>query len=331
MHKPKVSVVITTHNRSALLKKAVESVLTQTYGNYDIHIVDDCSSDETPKVVESLLAGKDNKYYWRHKKRRGLAAARNTGIARSSGEYIAFLDDDDEWKPESLSRRIEVLSELYEQERERLGVIYCGCEIHIVSESRVCFNMPKIEGNIRDNLLRRNLSTIPSSCVFSRAALERIGGFDERLCSCIDHDIWMKMADMNYQTIALSEPLVIVHEDNRPTMMGDVDNRIKAFMLFYNKWEKRVYEWYGEKRGRSFWKKYLSSKMLANTILLVQRNNIKGAWKMFCATVPYISWQNTGKIFLLLAYLILPNTIIAVLRIWKKKWKFLLLNRTGRS
>ena len=160
---------------------------------------------------------------------------------------------------------------------------------------------------------------------------DKIDGYDLDLPAHNEHDIWMKMADMNYQTIAVNEPLVILHVDERPTMMGDVDNRIKAFRLFYNKWEKKVYEWYGEKRGHSFWKKYMSSKMLDNTILLVQRNNKKGALKMFCATAPYLSWQNVGKIILLLAHLILPNTIIELLRTWKKRWSLLLINRTGCS
>lgn len=254
---PNISVIITTYNRAEILPRAIESVLAQTYGNYDVHIVDDCSSDETPKVVESLLAGNDNKYYWRHKKRRGLAAARNTGIARSSGEHIAFLDDDDEWKPESLSRRIEAISKLSDGERDKLGVVYCGCEIHIVDESCICFNMPRIKGNIRENLLRRNLSTIPSSCLFPRAALDRVGGFDENLCSSIDHDIWMKLAINEYHALALMEPLVITYYiKNHTTMVSDVTPRIRGVEQYLNKWSPTFERWFGRKKGQGYVRKY---------------------------------------------------------------------------
>lgn len=76
-------------------------------------------------------------------------AARNTGIAKSKGEFIAFLDDDDEWKPDSLEKRIALLEKLSEKEQEELGVVYCGCETHILHENRDTYNMPKIEGNIK--------------------------------------------------------------------------------------------------------------------------------------------------------------------------------------
>ena len=254
---PKISVVITTYNRAELLPRAIESVLAQTYGNYDVHIVDDGSSDTTRHVAESMIAGRENAHYWKHKCRKGLSTARNTGIAHSNARYIAFLDDDDEWKPESLDGRVEALSELDEGERDRLGVVYCGCEIHIVDENRICFNMPKIEGDIRDNLLKHNLSTIPSSCLFPRAALEHVGGFDENLCSSIDHDIWMKLAINEYHARAVMEPLVITyHTKNRTTMVNDITPRIRGVEQYLNKWSPTFERWFGKKKSRDYVRKY---------------------------------------------------------------------------
>jgi glycosyltransferase involved in cell wall biosynthesis len=239
-------------------------VSAQTYDDFDIHIVDDGSSDETPVVVENLLADNDNQYYWRHDKRRGLAAARNMGIANSSAEYIAFLDDDDEWKPKCLGRRIKALEELSDAERDRVGVVYCGCEIHIVDENHIFYNMPKIEGNIRENLLRRNLSTIPSSCLFSRAALERVGGFDENLCSSIDHDIWMGLAAHEYHALAVTEPLVITYYiRNRTTMVTDVTPRIRGVEQYLDKWGPTFEQWFGGKKGRDHVRKY-RARVLGN-------------------------------------------------------------------
>jgi glycosyltransferase involved in cell wall biosynthesis len=123
MKDPTVSVVITTQNRSLLLKRATASVLAQTYADYDLHIVDDGSTDETPDIVRQVMGEHRNVFYWRHEESRGLCAARNTGIAKSQGEFVAFLDDD-EWKPDSLEKRMRVFQEMTQSERERLGVIY---------------------------------------------------------------------------------------------------------------------------------------------------------------------------------------------------------------
>ena len=124
-----VSVVITTMNRPQSLSRAIKSVLSQTYQYYDLHIVDDGSIDETSDVIKSSQKKHSNVYYWRHESRRGLAAARNTGIAKSNAEFIAFLDDDDEWKPDSLSKRIEAVIRFPAKHQKFLGVIYSGCEI----------------------------------------------------------------------------------------------------------------------------------------------------------------------------------------------------------
>ena len=108
-HSPKVTVVITTYNRAGLLKRAVESVLSQTYTDYEIIIVDDCSSDNTQDVIAGFNHPRIHSF--RHDGNRGPSASRNTGIALASGKYIAFLDDDDEWLPVNLEARVHLLDE----------------------------------------------------------------------------------------------------------------------------------------------------------------------------------------------------------------------------
>src|SRR5581483_7703419 len=101
---PKVSVVVSTHNRAELLHAAIASVLSQSFQDFEILVVDDHSQDHTAQVVQRFRDGRIK--YLRHETRRGGAAARNTGIQNSSGEYIAFLDDDDEWLPEKLETQV---------------------------------------------------------------------------------------------------------------------------------------------------------------------------------------------------------------------------------
>src|SRR4029453_1391166 len=97
---PKVSVVIPTHNRADLLDRAVRSALAQTHADLEVLIADDASSDGTGEVVARIGAARGK--YFRHDGNRGVAAARNTAITNATGEFIAFLDDDDEWLPEKL-------------------------------------------------------------------------------------------------------------------------------------------------------------------------------------------------------------------------------------
>ena len=100
---PRVSVVITTYNRASLLPRAVYSVLAQTYEDYELVIVDDCSTDDTPEVVRTFADSRIRAI--RHADNMGQSAAVNTGIRLARGEYIAFLDDDDEWSTRSYSVR----------------------------------------------------------------------------------------------------------------------------------------------------------------------------------------------------------------------------------
>jgi|GEM_PF-1746058 len=246
MNRPAVSVVITTVNRPESVLRAIRSVFAQTYYEYDLHVIDDGSADRTPYAVKHILGERENAFYWRHEKCRGLSAARNTGIAKSTGDYIAFLDDDDEWKPDCIKKRMVTLQKLSSKEREKIGVVYCGCEIHILHENRITYNMPKIEGNIKKHIIHNDLSTIPSSCLFPKKVLQTIGGFDENLTSSIDHDIWMNLAVHGYHAFAVKEPLVITYSNRkRRSMVTDTSQRIRGVEQFLNKWEPVYQEWYG--------------------------------------------------------------------------------------
>jgi len=97
---PTVSVIIPTYNRAHLLDRAIRSVLDQTYQDFELIVVDDGSSDPTAEVIATFADPRI--YYLRHEKNRGAAAARNTGIEASQGDYVAFLDSDCEWLPKKL-------------------------------------------------------------------------------------------------------------------------------------------------------------------------------------------------------------------------------------
>lgn len=310
-----VSVVITTHNRCELVIRAIESVLNQTYKDTEIIVVDDCSNDDT----EVSVRGFSNRLlYLRHNTNKGGVAARMTGTRAAKGEYIAFLDDDDQWEAEKIEKQVH----LAKRSEQNCAVITCGTKIFLDGDKVPLISMSKLNGNIRDGILNVGLSTVPSCHLFRRSCFEEMGGYDLDLPAHNEHDIWMKMADMNYSTRTLKEACVIIYEDDRPRMMTDVSKRIEAFMSFNKKWEKKVYEWYGEKAGRVFWKRYLSDKMVGNAMLLAQYGNAKGAWLMFRVSIPYLSWRDVGKVTSFVVYLVLPDFMVKWLRWLKRNLRF---------
>lgn len=120
---PKVSVIIPTHNRPDLIGKAIQSVLKQTYQDFEIIVVDDGLEKRAEAEVKKI---KDERIrYIQHEKESGGGAARNTGIKAARGEYIAFLDDDDEWMANKLELQVQAL----EQSPVDVSTVFCGVEI----------------------------------------------------------------------------------------------------------------------------------------------------------------------------------------------------------
>lgn len=110
-HKPLVSVIMPTYNCGAYIKKSIDSVLTQSVTDWEIQIVDDCSTDNTKEVLRSYLENYPQIHYYCLTKNSGPAVARTEAIKRAEGKYIAFLDSDDLWYPEKLEKQIAFMNE----------------------------------------------------------------------------------------------------------------------------------------------------------------------------------------------------------------------------
>jgi glycosyltransferase involved in cell wall biosynthesis len=197
-----ISVVIPTFNRAELLTGAIRSVLNQTFQDFEVLIVDDGSSDTTPDVVKSF---DDNRiHYIRHTARRGGAAARNTGIARAGGEYVAFLDDDDEWFPHKLASQMAVMR----RSEPEVAAIYSGYFIVERATGRVCGRMtPKAKGDLSAELLANNPIGGTSCMLVKKDCLEKVGCFDESLPSFQDRDLWIRLS-REFRFDYVEEPLL---------------------------------------------------------------------------------------------------------------------------
>ena len=109
-HEDLVSIIMPSYNTEKYIAKSIKSVLTQTYQNWELLIVDDCSTDNTDKVVEPYLADSRIRFF-RNEQNSGAAVSRNRALREAKGRWIAFLDSDDLWKPEKLHRQINFMQE----------------------------------------------------------------------------------------------------------------------------------------------------------------------------------------------------------------------------
>jgi glycosyltransferase involved in cell wall biosynthesis len=196
---PIVSVIVPTHNRSHIIRDTINTILAQTISDIEIIIVDDCSNDATEEVISKL---KDKRLrYLRHDINRGAAAARNTGIKAAKGKYVAFLDSDDEWKPEKLERQLDVFASDANVDYVYSGWQWADRETRRVRKVRV----PDKDGRI-DGLPRWTYNLVQDLLIKTDVANSTM--FDESLRSYEPLSILLRLAS-SYRSGHVSDILVI--------------------------------------------------------------------------------------------------------------------------
>lgn len=199
-NEPKISVVIPTYNKAQSLKKAIESVLNQTYQNLEVIVIDDGSTDETKEVVKSF---KDPRiiYFW--KKNKGPASARNMGIKRAKGKYIAFLDSDDLWLKEKLEKQIDFM-----ERNPETGLLGTGC-YEVTDKGKAIGKkiFPRKNKVLQKDLIKYN-PFIQSSIMTKREVFDKVGLYDEKFRESEDYELWLRLAEY-YKIGNLPVPLVM--------------------------------------------------------------------------------------------------------------------------
>ena len=191
---PTVSVVISTYNRADLVGRAIGSVINQTYRNLEIIVVDDHSTDNTEEVVKGF--GESRLQYIRHERNKGGPAARNTGITAATGEYIAFLDDDDEWVENKIERQLQSVQDFG-------GVL---CRSFIRGKNRMSRPYKKVTVNPLD-LRKGFIFGGGTSILLARTVILKDTLFDEDLSSSQDWDLLIRLAS-KCKIAYINEPLV---------------------------------------------------------------------------------------------------------------------------
>ena len=219
--KPLVSVIIPTYNRGWIVKEAVDSVLAQDFENFELIVVDDGSTDNTPQ----LLAGYGRNITVISQPNFGVSAARNRGIAVAAGRWIAFLDSDDLWLPGKLSRQVAFF-------KANPDALICQTE-EIWIRNGVRVNPGRRHRKSSGTIFERSLALClvsPSAVMVTKNLLDAVGGFDESLPACEDYDLWLRIS-CRYPVYLIDTPLIVKrggHNDQLSNAPGLDRHRIRS-------------------------------------------------------------------------------------------------------
>ncbi|HXZ94924.1 MAG TPA: glycosyltransferase, partial [Dehalococcoidia bacterium] len=234
-----LSVIIPTYNRAETVGRAIQSVLDQTYQDFEIVVVDDGSKDNTEEVVKSFNDKRVK--YIKHERNEGVAAARNTGIKATRRKYIAFQDSDDEWLPEKLEKQMVC----FRTASSNIGVVYTAF-LRVEGDKKTYVPSPEViqkEGDIYDSLLRGNFVATPAAVV-KRECFAKVGMFDEDIPCLEDWELWLRISK-HYHFRCIDEPLVIAYSATAGSLIANQDAVARGYELVFKKYYGGI-----KKKGR---------------------------------------------------------------------------------
>ena len=196
---PKVSIVIPTYNSSQYISEALDSVLAQTYKDYEIIVVDDGSTDDTIQALQPYMS----RIKYIYKENGGPGSARNVGIRNAQGEYIAFLDSDDLWLPEKLEKQVRYLERYPE-----ISLVFTDCLRLEENSLRRSKRRKFISDDMLVSIWWENL-IVTSTVMVRKYCFERIGTFDESGRMAEDLEMWLRIIANGYRVSFLDEILAV--------------------------------------------------------------------------------------------------------------------------
>ena len=243
-----VSVIIPTYNRKNLLIRAINSVFEQTLPPSEIIIVDDHSSFDAKRYIENncddyldivRILTNDRNY--------GGAKSRNIGARNAKSMYVAFLDSDDYWDPTKLQKQMEIVNT-----HPDVGLVYCDKWIIDREGSIRESGKNLIDQNIWEYLLQGWTPPNTSTLLFRKEVFWALGGFDPRLTSCQDHDLWMRVAISDVEVKYSPERLSYFTTQTNNRVSYDYGSRLHGASDFLRKWRDEIvtsrgtmyYEWF---------------------------------------------------------------------------------------
>lgn len=261
-----ISVIITTYKRPVdIVCRAIDSALAQTYRNFEIIVVDDSPQSAQRDSVRDALTQRYGTtiQYLQNEQNMGACASRNKGFNHSKGEYIAFLDDDDQWLPE----KNELMLKCFDS--DDIGLVYCALLPYKNGKPVKNSRQKSYEGYVLPQLLKSNFIGGCSVPLFPRKVLETCGLFDETLPSSQDTDVYRRVA-AKYKVRYLDKPLVIYFM-TKDSITGNQNRQIKGRLMMLEKYDEQ-YNSYPEIR-----KQYAGKIFIG----LLATNQGSEAWDLF--------------------------------------------------
>lgn len=259
---PKVSVIIPAYNAMAYLPQAVESVLKQTFTDFEVHIVDDGSSDDTANWASHLA---DARVSLITQSNQGAGAARNAGLKKAQGEYIAFLDADDFWEPTKLAEQVKRLDQNTE-----IGLVHTWVTLSN-AESNLAEYVMKTEGegHIWNRVVTYNPIKCGSTAMVRQQCFQDLGYFDASLKYSEDWDMWIRIA-RKYAFSVIHEPLTNyrIHPFNKSK---NYDGQLKCVCQIIDKAFESPPPEYDHLKNRSYAKAHLHAAWRAFEAMAYQR------------------------------------------------------------
>jgi len=231
---PLVSVILPTYNRASTLERAIQSVLNQTFTDFELIIIDDGSTDDTDLILSKYAESESVTVLFRN--RRGCSAARNAGITIARGRYLAFQDSDDEWLPDKLAKAVAALA----QSDAETGVFYSDMRMVWSDGSFTDFESPAITHGalIDERTLDYQVHGVGiQSAVIKRECFDKAGYFDEALPRLIDLELFIRLSD-NFRFIYCNEKLVKFYQGQG--ISTDTDALVTARKYLISKYRKRL-------------------------------------------------------------------------------------------
>jgi len=294
---PRISAIITTFNRADMLKHSIKSVLSQSYDDYELLILDNSSKDETQEVVKSFSSAKIR--YIRHAPMT-IPKARNLGVKESRGEFIAFLDDDDEWLPCKLKAEIDVFDNAGSDGRtDKLALSYGGY-IEMDSASKdIGSHKPVLRGSILRELLFQEdgFTGSASNPMLRKSVVEELGGYNEDVPTGEDWELYLRLAQ-KYEIDYTDEPVVRIRA-HAGVRLGD--NLSDAAMLELSIMKMFPAIFNSDKKLKSFYLQKIGGKFIREGNMGKGRGYIAKAIKAYpgskTAYVQYISSMMGRKFY----------------------------------
>ena len=239
--KPLVTSIITTYKREVkVVERALLSIINQTYKNIEIIIVNDCPSEvKLANDLKEMIAkyqSSNNIKYIVVEKNGGACKARNIGIENATGEYIAFLDDDDEWLPEKVELQLQSLLE-----NNEYALSYCNSYFYNVDKqiTTLRFKVAQPTGDIYSALLEKNIVGSCSFPMFRADVLKEFNGFSEDMPAMQDWELYMRICENN-KAVYIDKPLIRYYKYEGERISRNSTKRIAAFEIMKNRYIDKI-------------------------------------------------------------------------------------------